>query len=256
MGLQGGALRSGATAGGIVDELPQWLGLEEGPPETQRCLPCRRPFNSEPKIPYVRLERLKICAASSGEMPVFKLKPQKNEQDGSFLLIIECGTESSSMSIKVPLCSLWSWSLAPPGASFLSAAVRILPLALALSGVRSEWGCSLAGLTPGCEGVCPSIPGAWLAWAPGISGCPGLVSQSSPSLHNLLVLCSDCRLPSSPRSARTTCPTPSRPQVWGEERSLSLLWLGSSHRRGRVPLLRNRDSFLGSLEPRRGPQYQ
>ncbi|XP_029065548.1 tripartite motif-containing protein 66 isoform X2 [Monodon monoceros] len=60
-----------------------------------------RPFNSEPKIPYVRLERLKICAASSGEMPVFKLKPQKNEQDGSFLLIIECGTESSSISIKV-----------------------------------------------------------------------------------------------------------------------------------------------------------
>ncbi|XP_059787045.1 tripartite motif-containing protein 66 isoform X2 [Balaenoptera ricei] len=60
-----------------------------------------RPFNSEPKIPYVRLERLKICAASSGEMPVFKLKPQKNEQDGSLLLIIECGTESSSMSIKV-----------------------------------------------------------------------------------------------------------------------------------------------------------
>ncbi|KAF5918831.1 hypothetical protein HPG69_005871 [Diceros bicornis minor] len=60
-----------------------------------------RPFNSQPKIPYVRLERLKICAASSGEMPVFKLKPQKNDQDGSFLLIIECGTESSSMSIKV-----------------------------------------------------------------------------------------------------------------------------------------------------------
>nr|XP_045379736.1 tripartite motif-containing protein 66 [Camelus bactrianus] len=44
-----------------------------------------RPFNSEPKIPYVRLERLKICAASSGEMPVFKLKPQKNDQDGSSL---------------------------------------------------------------------------------------------------------------------------------------------------------------------------
>nr|KAF6468420.1 tripartite motif containing 66 [Rousettus aegyptiacus] len=60
-----------------------------------------RTFSREPKIPYVRLERLKICAASSGEMPVFKLKPQKNDQDGSFLLIIECGTESSSMSIKV-----------------------------------------------------------------------------------------------------------------------------------------------------------
>ncbi|XP_049746455.1 tripartite motif-containing protein 66 isoform X2 [Elephas maximus indicus] len=65
-----------------------------------------RPFNNEPKIPYVRLERLKICAASSGEMPVFKLKPQKNDQDGSFLLIIECGTESSSMSIKVSQDSL------------------------------------------------------------------------------------------------------------------------------------------------------
>ncbi|XP_060033196.1 tripartite motif-containing protein 66 [Erinaceus europaeus] len=60
-----------------------------------------RPFTSEPKIPYVRLERLKICAASSGEMPVFKLKPHKSSQDGSFLLIIECGSESSSMSIKV-----------------------------------------------------------------------------------------------------------------------------------------------------------
>nr|XP_012639417.1 tripartite motif-containing protein 66 isoform X6 [Microcebus murinus] len=60
-----------------------------------------RAFNSECKMPYVRLERLKICAASSGEMPVFKLKPQKNDQDGSFLLIIQCGTESSSMSIKV-----------------------------------------------------------------------------------------------------------------------------------------------------------
>lgn len=97
-----------------MEELTQRLGSEKAPPETQRCLSCLRPFNSEPKIPYVRLERLKICAASSGEMPVFKLKPQKDEQDGSFLLIIECGTESSSMSIKVPLCSLWSWSLAPP----------------------------------------------------------------------------------------------------------------------------------------------
>lgn len=56
---------------------------------------------SEPKVPYVRLERLKICAASSGEMPVFKLKPQKDDQDGRLLLIIECGAESSSMSIQV-----------------------------------------------------------------------------------------------------------------------------------------------------------
>lgn len=37
---------------------------------------------------------------------MFKLKPQKNSQDGSFLLVIECGAESSSMSIKV-----WSRSL-------------------------------------------------------------------------------------------------------------------------------------------------
>ncbi|XP_040612580.1 tripartite motif-containing protein 66 isoform X1 [Mesocricetus auratus] len=65
-----------------------------------------RAISSEPKIPYVRLERLKICAASSGEMPVFKLKPQKNSQDGSFLLVIECGSESSSMSIKVSQNSL------------------------------------------------------------------------------------------------------------------------------------------------------
>lgn len=56
----------------------------------------------------MRLERLKICAASSGEMPVFKLKPQKNSEDGSFLLVIECGTESSSMSIKVLLAYAWS----------------------------------------------------------------------------------------------------------------------------------------------------
>lgn len=62
----------------------------------------------------MRLERLKICAASSGEMPVFKLKPQSNSQDGSFLLVIECGTESSSMSIKVPPGLAWS----SPGASF------------------------------------------------------------------------------------------------------------------------------------------
>lgn len=38
---------------------------------------------------------------------MFKLKPQ-NRQDGSFLLVIECGAESSSMSIKVPLGSAWS----------------------------------------------------------------------------------------------------------------------------------------------------
>ncbi|KAJ7344438.1 hypothetical protein JRQ81_000388 [Phrynocephalus forsythii] len=55
----------------------------------------------EVKIPYVRLERLKICTSESGEFPVFKLQPQKNQHDGTFLLIIECGSQSSSMCIKV-----------------------------------------------------------------------------------------------------------------------------------------------------------
>ncbi|KYO22061.1 tripartite motif-containing protein 66 isoform B [Alligator mississippiensis] len=58
-------------------------------------------YAKELKIPYVRLERLKICMSESGELPVFKLQPQKSEQDGTFLLIIECGTQSSSMAIKV-----------------------------------------------------------------------------------------------------------------------------------------------------------
>uniref|UniRef100_A0A8C3JBF3 RING-type E3 ubiquitin transferase n=1 Tax=Calidris pygmaea TaxID=425635 RepID=A0A8C3JBF3_9CHAR len=55
----------------------------------------------EQKIPYVRLERLKIRTSEAGELPVFKLQPQDNEQEGNFLLIIESGTQSSSMSIKV-----------------------------------------------------------------------------------------------------------------------------------------------------------
>ncbi|XP_019375155.1 PREDICTED: tripartite motif-containing protein 66 isoform X1 [Gavialis gangeticus] len=58
-------------------------------------------YAKELKIPYVRLERLKICVSESGELPVFKLQPQKSEQDGTFLLIVECGTQSSSMAIKV-----------------------------------------------------------------------------------------------------------------------------------------------------------
>ncbi|XP_053418334.1 tripartite motif-containing protein 66 isoform X2 [Nycticebus coucang] len=76
--------------------------LELDTKENQRS----RAFNNESKIPYVRLERLKICASSTGEMPVFKLRPQKNDQDGNVLLIIECGTESSSMSVKVSQGSL------------------------------------------------------------------------------------------------------------------------------------------------------
>ncbi|XP_035746935.1 tripartite motif-containing protein 66 isoform X2 [Egretta garzetta] len=55
----------------------------------------------EQKIPYVRLERLKICTSEAGELPVFKLQPQDNKPEGNVLLIIECGTQSSSMSIKI-----------------------------------------------------------------------------------------------------------------------------------------------------------
>uniref|UniRef100_A0A8C2SWG5 RING-type E3 ubiquitin transferase n=1 Tax=Coturnix japonica TaxID=93934 RepID=A0A8C2SWG5_COTJA len=55
----------------------------------------------ELKIPYVRLERLKIGASAFGELPVFKLQPQESGQEGNFLLIIEHGTQSSSMAIKV-----------------------------------------------------------------------------------------------------------------------------------------------------------
>ncbi|KAM9223541.1 tripartite motif-containing protein 66 [Leptosomus discolor] len=54
----------------------------------------------EQKIPYVRLERLKIYTSEAGELPVFKLQPQGNEE-GNFLLIVECGTQSSSMSLKI-----------------------------------------------------------------------------------------------------------------------------------------------------------
>ncbi|NXW60761.1 TRI66 protein, partial [Eurystomus gularis] len=57
--------------------------------------------SKEQKNPYVLLERLKICPSEAGELPVFKLQPQDNEQEGNFLLVIECGTRSSSMSIKI-----------------------------------------------------------------------------------------------------------------------------------------------------------
>ncbi|NXI53756.1 TRI66 protein, partial [Chloroceryle aenea] len=60
-----------------------------------------RPGSKERKIPYVRLERLKICTSAAGELPVFKLQPQDKEQECNFLLITECGTQSSSMSIKI-----------------------------------------------------------------------------------------------------------------------------------------------------------
>ncbi|NXI47133.1 TRI66 protein, partial [Galbula dea] len=55
----------------------------------------------EQKIPYVRLERLKIRTSEAEELPVFKLQSQDNEQEGDFLLKIQYGTQSSSMSVKM-----------------------------------------------------------------------------------------------------------------------------------------------------------
>jgi len=74
---------------------------------------CCRAGPKEQKVPYVRLERLKICTSEMGELPVFKLQPQDNEQEGNFLLIIECGTQSSSMFIKVSGISWRLYLLSP-----------------------------------------------------------------------------------------------------------------------------------------------
>lgn len=107
----------------------------------------------------------------------------------------------------------------------------------------------------------------WLSW-----DLAGLWSQSERPSQQVLSLCRPpptpphpcqpsvstvlrpLRLLSSPRSARTACLMPPRAQGWGEERSLSHLWLGSGHWRWTVNLLKNRDSFPELLEPRSAPQ--
>ncbi|XP_069824122.1 tripartite motif-containing protein 66 [Dendropsophus ebraccatus] len=60
-----------------------------------------RAEQKETKIPYVRLERLKICPPPSGELPTFKVQPQKKDEDGSLRLLIKYGARYKSMSIKV-----------------------------------------------------------------------------------------------------------------------------------------------------------
>ncbi|XP_056410345.1 tripartite motif-containing protein 66 isoform X2 [Hyla sarda] len=55
----------------------------------------------ETKIPYVRLERLKIYPPPSGELPVFKVQPQTKDEDGSLRLLVKYGARYKSMSIKV-----------------------------------------------------------------------------------------------------------------------------------------------------------
>nr|DBA17664.1 TPA: hypothetical protein GDO54_003079 [Pyxicephalus adspersus] len=62
--------------------------------------PINLPEPKETKIPYVRLERLKICPQDSGELPTFKVQPQKKDEDGSVRLLIKYKARSKSMSIK------------------------------------------------------------------------------------------------------------------------------------------------------------
>ncbi|XP_073515133.1 tripartite motif-containing protein 66 isoform X4 [Phyllobates terribilis] len=71
------------------------------PQELKRQESTSRAEPKETKIPYVRLERLKICPPPSGELPVFKVQPQKKDEDGSLRLLIKYGARYKSMSIKV-----------------------------------------------------------------------------------------------------------------------------------------------------------
>ncbi|XP_072448429.1 tripartite motif-containing protein 66 isoform X1 [Chiloscyllium punctatum] len=49
------------------------------------------------KVPYVRLERLPICAPSPGQLPVFKLQPDVDESEGSLMFT---GNETSHTTTK------------------------------------------------------------------------------------------------------------------------------------------------------------
>ncbi|XP_073401291.1 tripartite motif-containing protein 66 isoform X1 [Dendrobates tinctorius] len=71
------------------------------PQELKRQEGTSRAEAKETKIPYVRLERLKICPPPSGELPVFKVQPQKKDEDGSLRVLIKYGARYKSMSIKV-----------------------------------------------------------------------------------------------------------------------------------------------------------
>ncbi|KAM5137763.1 LOW QUALITY PROTEIN: tripartite motif-containing protein 66 [Mantella aurantiaca] len=72
------------------------------PEEAKTQQEATRPEPKETKIPYVRLERLKICPQDSGgELPVFKVQPQKKDEDGSLRLLVKYGARSKSVSIRV-----------------------------------------------------------------------------------------------------------------------------------------------------------
>ncbi|XP_069479812.1 tripartite motif-containing protein 66 [Ambystoma mexicanum] len=84
------------------DESESSYGLQtEDTAEMKNIEGMNRADTKEQKIPYVRVERLKLCAPDTGELPVFKVQPQKSEPEGSLTLLIEYGAQSTCMSIKV-----------------------------------------------------------------------------------------------------------------------------------------------------------
>lgn len=96
--------------------------------KTQQEAP--RPELKETKIPYVRLERLKICPQDSGELPTFKVQPQKKDEDGSVRLLVKYGARSKSMSIKVNTEN-------PPPSSASSEPPQQAPISYAMDFSRS-----------------------------------------------------------------------------------------------------------------------
>ncbi|KAG8438451.1 hypothetical protein GDO86_008942 [Hymenochirus boettgeri] len=82
----------------VVDD----KGFKQHFPEERKAKdPSARTQSKETKNPYVRLERLKFQAPNTGELPVFKVQPQKKDEDGSVRLVVKYGAQSKSMSIKV-----------------------------------------------------------------------------------------------------------------------------------------------------------
>uniref|UniRef100_A0A8C5QZ96 Tripartite motif containing 66 n=1 Tax=Leptobrachium leishanense TaxID=445787 RepID=A0A8C5QZ96_9ANUR len=51
----------------------------------------------ETKIPYVRLERLKICPPESGELPVFKVQPHGKDDEGPLRVLIKYGASPKEL---------------------------------------------------------------------------------------------------------------------------------------------------------------
>eukprot|EP00062_Callorhinchus_milii_P003662 gi/632941207/ref/XP_007885740.1/ PREDICTED: tripartite motif-containing protein 66 [Callorhinchus milii] len=72
------------------------------PPDNQNT---RAPAEAV-KVPYVRLERLHICAPVTGPLPVFKVQPDANEEEGNFVITMEKQTSETpekNISLDNPL---------------------------------------------------------------------------------------------------------------------------------------------------------